>query len=183
MKLVLIRHTRLAVPPGICYGQSEMPLADTFEAEAANVQEALPWTPELIWSSPAQRCRALAKVLQKNGAVMTGANVCLHCDPRLSELNFGAWEGQHWEALKGPEMDRWIHDPWHARPPGGETADELLERVQRIRTELLKGGKMRRVVVVTHAGVIRAWRSLAEGIPLATVFAEPVPHGIIWPGK
>lgn len=33
MKLYLVRHTRVDVPSGICYGQTDVPLADSFETE------------------------------------------------------------------------------------------------------------------------------------------------------
>jgi hypothetical protein len=35
MKVTLIRHTRVGVPQGTCYGWSDVPLAETFEQEAA----------------------------------------------------------------------------------------------------------------------------------------------------
>ena len=35
MKVYLIRHTAVDVPSGTCYGQTDVPLKSTFEAEAA----------------------------------------------------------------------------------------------------------------------------------------------------
>lgn len=35
MNIYLIRHTSVDVPKGLCYGQSDVPLRPTFEAEAA----------------------------------------------------------------------------------------------------------------------------------------------------
>lgn len=181
MELILIRHTRLSsAAAGVCCGRSEMPLAETFAAEAEQVRAALPWRPEVIWTSPARRCGALAEVLHEATArTDPEQTIALKSDPRLTELNFGAWEGCRWDDLKGPEVERWFQDPWRARPPGGETAEELVERVRAFRSELLATEGVRRVAVVTHAGVIRAWRSLAEGIPLAEAFAQPVAHGCV----
>ena len=34
MELILIRHTSVDVPPGVCYGQTDVPLKSTFEQEA-----------------------------------------------------------------------------------------------------------------------------------------------------
>lgn len=174
---MLIRHTRLAaMARGVCYGRSEMPLAETFAVEAEQVRAELPWPPEAIWSSPAQRCRALAELLNGPLAAINPA-VRPKLDVRLTELDFGAWEGRRWDDLKGPDVERWMQDPWRSRPPGGETAEELVARVRGFRDELLATPRLERVAVVTHAGVIRAWRSLAEGIPLAEAFAQPVAHG------
>jgi len=62
--LCLIRHTRVAAPAGLCYGQLDIPLADTFAEEARAVREALahqfPAGLPPIWSSPSLRCRSLA---------------------------------------------------------------------------------------------------------------------------
>ena len=37
MKLTFIRHTSVDVPKGTCYGQTDVPLRDTFLQEAAEV--------------------------------------------------------------------------------------------------------------------------------------------------
>ena len=62
MKVTLIRHTKVAVPEGTCYGWSDVALADTFEQEAAatkhNLQKNLPF--DAIFSSPLTRARQLA---------------------------------------------------------------------------------------------------------------------------
>ena len=39
MKITLIRHTRVAVPPGICYGQTDVEVAPTFPEEAEAVRK------------------------------------------------------------------------------------------------------------------------------------------------
>ena len=35
MQVILVRHTRVDVPRGVCYGWSDVPCAPTFEEEAA----------------------------------------------------------------------------------------------------------------------------------------------------
>lgn len=37
----MIRHTSVGVPKGTCYGWSDVPVADTFEQEAAVTKENL----------------------------------------------------------------------------------------------------------------------------------------------
>lgn len=91
----------------------------------------------------------------------------------------GAWEGRRWDEFRGPESEAWALDPWRQRPPGGESGQEFWARVARLRAEFL-ALKLDRAVIVTHAGVIRAWRGLAEGRPLDAVMREPVPFGSIW---
>jgi alpha-ribazole phosphatase len=133
------------------------------------VRAALPWVPVEIWTSPATRCAKLA-------ASLGIANV--RVEPRLAELFMGTWEGQRWDDVRGRESEAWFADPWRARPPGGETAPELLARVAAVREEL-RALDADRIALVTHAGVIRAWHSLAESQSLADAFRQPVPFGSI----
>lgn len=55
MEIVLIRHTSVDVPPGVCYGQTDVPLKPSFEQEAAvtkeNLKVYLPF--EHVYTSPA----------------------------------------------------------------------------------------------------------------------------------
>ncbi len=171
MNVLLIRHTRLAAAEGICYGRSEMKLAETFSTEAAATAAQLPWPPAVVYTSPSKRCRALAEFL--------AGDVSPRVDTRLCEMDFGGWEGRRWDDLKGPDVEAWMADPWHARPPWGETVDELVERVADFRTQLLARPEAQ-VAIVTHAGVIRVWRSLAENRPLPELFAQPIVHGSVW---
>jgi alpha-ribazole phosphatase len=171
--IALLRHTRLSGHEGLCYGRHEVALAKTFEAEAAAVKRHLPWIPREIWTSPALRCRSLAEYLAHGSAEV-------RCDERLAEMHFGAWEGRRWDELRGPEVDAWMADPWTARPPGGETAVDFAQRVSAFRDELV-ARRGERVLVITHAGVIRVWWSLEQGTSLAAQFERPVDYGGVYP--
>ena len=54
MEVILIRHTSVDVPPGMCYGQTDVPLKPTFETEAAvtaeNLKAYLPF--DHVYTSP-----------------------------------------------------------------------------------------------------------------------------------
>ena len=167
MSGLLIRHTRVAIPQGLCYGRTDVPLTEGFEHEAAVVRASLPWTPLAVWSSPAERCRRLA-------ARLTAGEVRL--EPRLAELDMGEWDGCKWDDLSGPVHEEWKADPWRTRPPGGESAEDLVARVGALRAEVM-AARPERLVLVTHAGVIRAWRSIGEGRALAELFTEAVGFG------
>jgi alpha-ribazole phosphatase len=169
MKAVLIRHTRVEIPPEVCYGRSDVPLAATFLAEAASVRATLPWTPVVVWTSPAERCRRLAGQL---------GVAAVRIDDRLQELDFGQWEGRRWEDFRGAQSEAWANDPWSVRPPGGETTAELCDRVREFRADLI-AEDCTRVAIVTHAGVIRAWRSIAADKPLQDCFSEKIGWGAV----
>lgn len=172
MSCILVRHTRLQGSEGLCYGHHELNVAETFPVEADAVAAALGWTPEVIWTSPACRCVDLAKHLARGCPIRT--------DERLRELHFGEWEGRRWDELNGPAVEEWMRDPWRARPPGGETAGELLARVREARKRILDASAAPlRTLVVTHGGVIRAWLALERGTSLADQFNTPIPHGTV----
>lgn len=142
MALTLVRHTRTAAE-GICYGRSEVPLAPGFAAATAALAARL--APAPIVSSPLGRCRRLAESL----AAALGSP--LRLDPRLTEIDFGAWEGRAWDAIPRAELDAWAADLLDARPHGGESVAMLLAR-----TRAALAGISGPAIVVTHAGVIRA---------------------------
>ena len=163
MRVILVRHTRPAVPAGVCYGMTDLDLAATFDDEAAAIVATLPPADRLV-SSPLQRCRRLA---ERIGAARGLAPVF---DERLREFDFGTWEGVPWDAIPRMELDAWATDFFHARPHGGESVHMLRERVGTAIADYRRSGASH--VVVTHAGVIKAalaqsghpdgWRATVE---------------------
>lgn len=147
MPLILLRHTRPAVAPGLCYGRSEIDLADDFEPALAAILRDLPPLAQ-VTTSPLGRCRRLAE------RIAAARGLPLAEDPRLAEIDFGAWEGRPWRDLPRPELDAWAADFHHARPHGGETIAELAVRVAAALAELDADGPA--VLWVSHAGVARA---------------------------
>lgn len=85
MEVILIRHTSVDVPPGVCYGQTDVPLKPTFEQEAAVTQENLKaFLPfDHVYTSPLTRCVRLATYCGYPDAER---------DKRIMEINFGSWE-------------------------------------------------------------------------------------------
>ena len=150
MRLILVRHTRPAVPGNVCYGVTDLDVASTFEEEAARVIEALPLAERLV-TSPLRRCRLLA---ERIGAARALVPVI---DARLREMDFGAWEGVPWESIPRAELDAWAADFLHARPHGGESVHMLRERVEAAIDNYRRSGLSH--VVVTHAGIIKAARA------------------------
>ncbi|MDA3879869.1 MAG: histidine phosphatase family protein, partial [Prolixibacteraceae bacterium] len=61
MHLTLIRHTSVNVPPGMIYGQTDVPLCDSFEEEAEKIMEQINTTFDVVYSSPLTRCMQLAQ--------------------------------------------------------------------------------------------------------------------------
>ena len=61
MEVILIRHTSVDVPKGVCYGQTDVPLRDIFEEEASiTAQQLQNDVFDAVFTSPLSRCTRLA---------------------------------------------------------------------------------------------------------------------------
>lgn len=146
MKIYLIRHTSVDVAKGICYGQTDVPLKETFEAEAKVVKDNLSMVkPDIIFSSPLTRCTRLAYFCGFRGVVL---------DNRLKELDFGNWEGKEWNEI---DMSVWETDWVNPPVPNGESFVQMYERVAAF-FDGLKGKEYNTVFIFTHGGVISCAR-------------------------
>lgn len=169
--LTLVRHTSVGVPGGICYGQTDVPLADTYEVEW---QDAIDRLGDLsrftrVYSSPLTRCLSFAQ--RYFGEVET--------DGRLMELDFGAFEGLSWEEIfLRDEGKRWFSDYLHTSTPGGESYDEMTERVRLFYEEkIAKSGEEEEILLVTHSGVLRAFLILLKGLTPEEAMEEKIGYG------
>lgn len=168
MDIYLIRHTKTAAEPGLCYGQSDIELADTFTEEANAVQRKLPaLRPDCtIYTSPLTRCLKLAGKLSQNPAT----------DERLLELNFGDWEGRRFDDIEPELLRYWTEHFVEFPPPNGESFQDLYRRTGSFWQELLNF-QAEQVVVVAHAGAIRALLARVLMLPLANAFQLSIDHG------
>lgn len=171
---VLIRHTTPDIAPGICYGRANIGLAHTFEAEAAQVLQALPAGISAIYSSPLERCARLAAYL---AAHLPG--VALHYVPALQEMHFGHWELQPWDAIDQEALHAWMNHYVSHAVPGGESFALLYQRVCRwYHTHQMW---LQQAAIVTHAGPIRCILSWLHHTPLHEAFGRyQVPYGAVW---
>jgi alpha-ribazole phosphatase len=157
MQLWLARHAVPLIESGICYGAMDV-ASDAHETLKAAQRLASELPQALaVYYSPQQRCAALARALHD-----LRQDLVLQADPRLREMDFGAWEGQHWEAIDRGAFDAWTRDFAHHRPGGGESVGEFIARVAAAWDETVAGG--RSAAWITHAGVIRAAGLLNSGI-------------------
>jgi len=145
--LILLRHARPEGIEGLCYGRSNLPPGAGTAALATRLAGELP-PPARILTSPLARAARLAE------AIAAARGLVAEPDPRLAEMDFGAWEGQLWNAIPRAQIDAWAADLLHARPHGGESVAMLAARVATALAAAEAGP--RPVLAVTHAGPIRA---------------------------
>ena len=166
MEIYLIRHTTPLLTPGLIYGRSEVLLTETFEQEWEVIQQQLPEGFDIVYSSPALRCTELAKRIIPD----------FQTDHRLTELNFGEWEGKTWDTVDQVQLQFWMNDFVNVTVPGGESMLQMFERVKEFWHELASNPRQK-TAIVTHAGVIRLILSLVRQVPLASVFEIKVGYG------
>ena len=144
MEVILVRHTSVDVPPGTCYGQTDVALCSTFPEEAEAVYRRLAgYAPfDRVYTSPLSRCIRLAEYGGYADAVR---------DSRLLELNFGAWEMQRYEEIRDSRLTEWYADYLYVPATGGESFAGQLRRVSSFLDELRKE-PYRRVALFTHGG-------------------------------
>lgn len=169
--ITLIRHTAPDIQTGICYGQLDMGVSDSFEKEAEQVAN---WTDstELIITSPLRRASQLADHL----SALQGCPVIT--DARLMEMHFGDWEGQYWNDISRDEIDAWAADILHYAPPNGESSRQLLHRLENFITSLT-ALPQRQIMVVAHAGSIRALLSIIGHQPIQTTLNWKIEYGSV----
>jgi len=160
MDIYLIRHTSIQIDNGICYGQSDLPLSDSFESEFNALKEHIPGQFDIVYSSPSKRCRQLAKRLKAKQYSE---------DERLMELKFGDWEMKRWDDIKGQIQKRWMDDFVNICPPNGESFLDLKVRVDHFFKELYDS-PFDSLAVVSHAGVFRTIICSVLGMPLKNAF-------------
>ncbi len=168
MELILIRHTRVNIEKGTCYGQSDLAVADSFKKEKNIILKNLDFTNTKIISSPLKRCVKLADCITKD----------LKIDHRIMELNFGDWEMQKWDDITDPELDIWMNNYIHHRCPNGESLLDMKIRIQDFYNEI-RSQNHKRLIIITHGGVIRLFHHLINGIALDRIFDIKVNFGEI----
>jgi alpha-ribazole phosphatase len=159
MKLWLLRHARVVLPPGLCYGASDVAADETLTR--AGAQAIAPLLPaglpvrvsDLLRAQ--QMHRALLDHRHDLGEAVT--------DPRIREMDFGDWEQVAWDAVPRAAFDTWMADFASHRFGGAESVEQLIERVADAldATRAAVGGDGA-ALWVTHAGVIRAAQFLAQ---------------------
>lgn len=104
-------------------------------------------------SSPMERCRCFAAELA------TERSLPLAIEPNLREVGFGAWEGLTPAELRVQDAaayERFYQDPEQHRPARAESLEHFRQRVVSAYTQTINGHPGRHLLVVAHAGVIRA---------------------------
>lgn len=170
MEIYLVRHTETICEKGICYGQSDVNIAEPFDAIFNKIISQLPQE-AIIFSSPLKRCALLAKHIQNNVKTISYQE-----DDRLKEMNFGDWELKNWNEIPPEQLNPWMEDFVNIKVSNGESFFELHERVGNFLSDKLSGTN-HPIIIVAHAGIIRSILCHQTSLPLKDAFNNKVDFG------
>ena len=122
-----------------------------------------------IATSPLLRCLDFAQALSKK--LKIGYSV----DDRLKEIGFGIWEGLTPDEILSQDtnaLNHFYEDPIRNRPEGAEPLETFSKRVWDAYTDMARKHVNEKVLVVGHAGVIRAVTANILGMDLDHVYSN-----------
>jgi alpha-ribazole phosphatase len=161
--IYLIRHTTPAVARGICYGQTDLDVTGSFPEEAEVIRHHLPADIGPVYSSPLKRCTLLAQQLFPDRP--------LRLMRELMEIHCGEWEMRAWDELPPAEVNPWMADFVRVRIPGGESYQDLHQRVTRCWEAIRADRSAADTAVIAHGGVLRSILSGINDTPLMESFS------------
>ena len=135
LTLVLTRHglTDRSTPEQHLGQRIDVSINDAGRRQAEALARRLaPVTFDRVFTSPLFRARETAALLVRS--------VEIEADPRLREMDYGAWEGRTYDQIA--EADGAFRREWERSPdvlscPGGESANDVAERVGGFLQDLL----------------------------------------------
>ena len=153
----LLRHASTTWnEEGRLQGMTDTALSATGEADAKTWRLPAPADGWKRFSSPLQRARRTAELLQPA--------VPVTIETRLREMSFGVWEGRTLPELRETVGEAFIaaeNKGLDFEPPGGESPRAVMKRFAGWTAEIAAHGEP--AVAVTHKAAIRAVLALATG--------------------
>jgi len=147
-------------------GQLDDPLSETgWEQMWDSVGDYRAW--DVIVTSPLLRCSEFAQALGERYGIPVTA------EARFKEVGFGAWEGRSRADVQAADPEQYAafyRDPVGCRPPGAEPLPDFKARVAAAFEEVVARYRGQSVLVVAHAGVIRATLAHTLQIPLSALY-------------
>ncbi len=169
--LVLIRHLPVTASHRGRWigGGSDVDADPETRAAAWEGMDALrgAWPPDVVLCSPLLRAQQTAAV----------ADLPRRTDVRLTERDFGPWEGRPVDAVMADVPPEATADTasWLRHDTGGETFAEVAARVDALWDDVraMQGC----IWCVSHAGPLAVLRARALDIEVESAFDDPLPRG------
>ena len=156
-------------------GQIDDPLSDKgWQQMRDAVGNHSPW--DVIVSSPLIRCAAFAEELSQRH------NIPLEFEERIKEIGWGNWEGNSPAELNKDDpltVVRALRDPLNCRPSDAENVASFQQRIMDAWQDITQKHAQKHLLIVAHAGVIRAVLTHILNTPAEHMFRIHVPNASI----
>jgi alpha-ribazole phosphatase len=152
VKILLVRHGFVGLQEERFLGQTDLPLGEGGIKQAEQLRDRLaPEKLDAIYTSTLRRARATAEIIAS-----AHKTAVIPCD-NLCECNFGEIEGMTFAEIEKhyPALARELRDRKTGAFPGGETLEQLNERVKTFLKRLEKHKSEETMLVVAHGGPLR----------------------------
>ena len=173
-RLYIVRHGQLGMSPDVFYGKMDIDLNDKGHEQARVLgRKVRSMHIDALYSSGMKRAITTAGYISKSKGMS-----CKRV-PQLNEFDFGRWEGLNVEQIKGLYPDEfriWVSDPDRFRSPGGDSFKGFTDRVTKAMGGLAARHDGKEVMVVCHAGVIRAFLSRILEVSFKATWKVSVDH-------
>ncbi len=158
MKLYFVRHGKTQLnKEGRATGQKDELLLEEGIEEAYKTKEELSSDFTDMYCSDLTRCKQTAEILNEK------LNLPINYDVRIRERDFGSLEGKRLSEVD-PELYHKDHNQlYDYRPYGGESVDDVKERLMNFVFDIQKNHKGKKILIVAHGGIIRLLHHLLKG--------------------
>jgi probable phosphoglycerate mutase len=106
-------------------------------------------------------------------AISARVNLSVISEPRLREVDVGAWSGQSYDEIARQFPDEWA--AWKAGQDvprgGGESYQALANRIGAVLREIAERHREQTVIVVSHGAAIRSFCATVLGLPAQGIHA------------
>lgn len=175
-RLHLLRHGQVEGFQNKRYnGQADVPLTDLGREQYHRLQQQLAdCSLAAIYCSDLSRCLWGAELIGADHGLLPVQNA------QLRELHIGHWEGKTWQQLMDDHPEEWqarLQDLVNYQVQGGESLQQMAERVRVALDDILQKHPDEEIVLVGHGGINRVILLDAIGAPLTQMFHVEQDYG------
>lgn len=177
-EIILCRHGQTDWnTQGRYQGRTDVPLNEFGQQQARELARKLSeYTIDVVYSSTLERAYDTALEIARP------RNLKVRRDPRLDEIDQGAWEGMRHDEimLHHPEkLAAWQDHPLDLRLPDGETLEEVRVRVRDFLDDMMLLHQGQSICVVAHSVSMAVIKHELQGLTLREALAT-LPANASW---
>ncbi len=168
-RIYLIRHGEVEGAGVRRYnGHADVALSERGVAQYHQMKERLKGMPiAACYTSDLSRCAIGAEI------ICADLGLTPVRERNLRELDIGVWQGKTWTELQAAYPGEWrarLADIVNYRVPGGESLNDMRERIAPVMERIVSAHRGEEILVVAHGGANRVILLEAIGAPLSALF-------------